>query len=680
MNNRHPSGSPDPAAPTPDASSAHYGSYDQQGAQHGHSGYDGFATGTFDQLGSGYGQADAIGDPSYGTHGGYDGVTPHASPLSDNGAVTGYDGSYDAPSSPAPSSGSYDSGQWDFTGVAYDGQSAGYDTGSYDTTGGWDGATGYPQQSDDSFAQVASGSADASGQWDTGAWESAAQTDTGQFATGSYGTGQFAAGQFDTAQADGGQFDTGAFDRAPFADPSYDTGQFDAGQFGTGRFDATGQFDTGQWNTAAFDDGRHEGGQFDTGQYGTVQWDTGSFQIGDAAGEAPLGAAAEHPGEQAADALDPYEDPTGWDTGAFATTAAGDPDPYGADSDPYGSPFPQAQPGEAHGRHEQAYDAAPEAEPERTASMPVLSESDLDDPADDGAYDADSTHSAGPSAGSPAESGTRVGRRRQQADAVAGTAPPARRDGNRGRRRPSARSRRSALLTVAVPSVAVMGVAAVAAASVSGVGGDGDDKKTDKAAQAVPDRPQVQPTAANSKLDTQLAGLTEKADNFANRASRTQERIDLKERQAAERKRKIAEAARKEAMRPKFSLPVQQHGLSAMYGQAGLNWMSLHTGIDFPVDGGTPVMAATDGTVRTQFNTAYGNMAIVTSPDGTETWYCHLSSTKLRSGTVQAGDTIAYSGDSGNSTGPHLHFEVRPGGGSAVDPLTWLRGHGLDPT
>ena len=91
-------------------------------------------------------------------------------------------------------------------------------------------------------------------------------------------------------------------------------------------------------------------------------------------------------------------------------------------------------------------------------------------------------------------------------------------------------------------------------------------------------------------------------------------------------------------------------------------------------------MSAIDGTVRTQWNSAYGNMAIVTGADGTETWYCHLSSTKIRSGPVKAGDVIAYSGNSGNSTGPHLHFEVRPHGGSSIDPLPWLRSHGLDPT
>ncbi|MYT23233.1 peptidoglycan DD-metalloendopeptidase family protein [Streptomyces sp. SID7760] len=240
-------------------------------------------------------------------------------------------------------------------------------------------------------------------------------------------------------------------------------------------------------------------------------------------------------------------------------------------------------------------------------------------------------------------------------------------------------AKRSALLTVAVPSACVMGVAGVAAASVGGL--TGTDKATaDTTTMAAPDPASVKPVAANNKLDTQLTALSADAGDFADRASRTQERIDLRQRQEDEKKRKAEEEAAKEAARPKFAIPVEQHGLSASFGQAGGMWMSVHTGIDFPVSYGTPVMSATDGTVRTQWNSAYGNMAIVTSPDGTETWYCHLSSTKIRSGKVKAGDVIAYSGNSGNSTGPHLHFEVRPGAGAAIDPLPWLRSHGLDPT
>ncbi|MFI1811992.1 peptidoglycan DD-metalloendopeptidase family protein [Streptomyces sp. NPDC020422] len=250
--------------------------------------------------------------------------------------------------------------------------------------------------------------------------------------------------------------------------------------------------------------------------------------------------------------------------------------------------------------------------------------------------------------------------------------------GSRGRRRTPAK--RSALLTVAVPSACVMGVAGIAAASVGGLTDSGADTKDDTTTLAAADPASVKQVAANSKLDTQLAALSADARDFGDRASRTQERIDLRLRQEAEKKKREEEAARKEALRPKFLLPVKLHQLSARFGQSGVNWMSVHTGIDFPVQYGTKVMSATDGTIRTQWNSAYGNMAIVTAADGTETWYCHLSSTKIRSGQVKAGDVIAYSGNSGNSTGPHLHFEVRPNGGQAIDPLPWLLSHGLDPT
>ncbi|WP_329456075.1 peptidoglycan DD-metalloendopeptidase family protein [Streptomyces sp. NBC_01497] len=259
----------------------------------------------------------------------------------------------------------------------------------------------------------------------------------------------------------------------------------------------------------------------------------------------------------------------------------------------------------------------------------------------------------------------------------AGTRTTARAAGSGSRRR--APAKRSALLTIAVPSACVMGVAGIAAASMNAVGG-GDDKQDDTTTTAAADPASVKPVAANDKMDTQLAALSADARDFGDRASRTQERIDLKERQAADKKKRDQEAARKEAARPKYLLPVKQRGLSAYFGQAGVNWMSVHTGIDFPVMTGTPVMAVTDGTVRTKWNPSYGNMAIVTAPDGTETWYCHLSSTRVRSGSVKAGDVIAYSGNTGNTTGPHLHFEVRPGGGAAIDPLPWLRSHGLDPT
>lgn len=341
-------------------------------------------------------------------------------------------------------------------------------------------------------------------------------------------------------------------------------------------------------------------------------------------------------GSHAAAGVDAFGQTMTWDQGAYA-------DPGSSIGFP-GSPDSLSSPAEEW-PGETSYDPAPETEPERTGVFEPASEECED------------------FATTPA--------------VVAGRPPePHRATGGRNRRAPA---RRSALLTVALPSVAVIGMAGVAAAAVNGLG--------DTTPQAASATSSVPPAVANSELDARLATLTASADDFADRASRTQERIDLTQRQQEDEKRREAEAARKkaeaaakEALRPKFALPVAQKGVGELFGAAGSMWSNRHTGLDFPVPMNTPVMAVTDGTVTAKWNQAYGNMVIVTAPDGTETWYCHLASAKIRSGSVKAGDVIAYAGSTGNSSGPHLHLEVHPGGAAAVDPLRWLRGHGLDPT
>lgn len=434
-----------------------------------------------------------------------------------------------------------------------------------------------------------------------------------------------------------GQWDTTGWDQTGQTGQADQWATGDTGAFPTTTFDSTA-YATGTFTTPAFETGGYAGyGSSDTGAYDATAWNTGATpENATYAPEQTSYPAYEH---QSA-AYEPYE-----------TAEFGSHDLHGAhdalgihDShEPAGTQESHDSLGADETAHTEAYDEASEAgEPE---PLPDL-------------VDVTADHSHEPAASS--------------ARPVSRSAAP--RGGGRGGRRRTP-AKRSALLTVAVPSACVMSVAGIAAASVSGVGGE--ETKDDTTSMAAADT--VQPAVANNKLDTQLAALNADAENFADRASRTQERIDLRERQAAEKKKREEEAARREAARPKFALPVKQHGLSATYGQAGVNWMSMHTGIDFPVGYGTPVMAATDGTVRTQLNSAYGNMVIVTAPDGTETWYCHLSAAKIRSGSVKAGDVIAYSGDSGNSTGPHLHFEVRPGGGAAIDPMPWLRSHGLNP-
>src|SRR6201999_1360431 len=104
--------------------------------------------------------------------------------------------------------------------------------------------------------------------------------------------------------------------------------------------------------------------------------------------------------------------------------------------------------------------------------------------------------------------------------------------------RPPARG--TALVTFAVPSACVMGAAGIAVASVGAIGaGDGGrDQRTSRATAEA-----AAPVAANSRVDTQLRAFTEDARDFGDRASRTQERLDLKARQVAARKKREAEAA-----------------------------------------------------------------------------------------------------------------------------------------
>ncbi|MFH9616920.1 M23 family metallopeptidase [Streptomyces pratensis] len=489
---------------------------------------------------------------------------------------------------------------------------------------------------------------------------------------------------------DSGQWDTGAHQQAPYdaydaqAHPqaqSYDTTAtwmpetVIPAQAAAPAPDATGQWDTTGWDMTGQADQWAAG---DTGAFPTTTFDTTAYATGTFAPPA-----FEATGYESYAATDTGAyDATAWNTGATPENAAYAPEQTSYPSYEHQSasyePYESAEfashdgahdphgPSGAHDHAEYTETSTPQTHAYTDSQTHAYTDSRTD------SYDDAS------SADGPEPTADVVGLTAGPASAAASARPVSRssapRGGGRGRRRTPAK--RSALLTVAVPSACVMSVAGIAAASVSGMAG-GEETKDETTSMAAADT--VKPAVANNKLDTQLANLSADAENFADRASRTQERIDLKERQAAEKKKREEEAARREAARPKFALPVQQHGLSATYGQAGVNWMSVHTGIDFPVGYGTPVMAATDGTVRTQLNSAYGNMVIVTAPDGTETWYCHLSTAKIRSGSVKAGDVIAYSGDSGNSTGPHLHFEVRPGGGSAIDPMPWFRSHGINP-
>ncbi|WP_031011583.1 M23 family metallopeptidase [Streptomyces sp. NRRL F-5727] len=148
------------------------------------------------------------------------------------------------------------------------------------------------------------------------------------------------------------------------------------------------------------------------------------------------------------------------------------------------------------------------------------------------------------------------------------------------------------------------------------------------------------------------------------------------ERIAAEK----AEAERLAQLAASYSMPLSSYTLTSTYMQSGSMWSSgYHTGLDFAAPTGTPLKAVHGGTITSAgWSGSYGYRIVLQLEDGTEIWYCHLSSMTVSAGqTVTTGETIGRVGATGNVTGPHLHMEVHTPDGSGIDPAEWLRSKGL---
>ena len=113
----------------------------------------------------------------------------------------------------------------------------------------------------------------------------------------------------------------------------------------------------------------------------------------------------------------------------------------------------------------------------------------------------------------------------------------------------------------------------------------------------------------------------------------------------------------------------------------GMRWGSMHPGQDFAVPTGTPVKSMSSGTVIfAGWQGGYGNKVEIQYWDGTVSWFCHNSRLLVKQGeSVTPGEVVSMSGNTGHSTGPHIHVEIHPNDGNPVPPIPWLKKMGAMP-
>ncbi|MFF5276306.1 M23 family metallopeptidase [Streptomyces sp. NPDC000133] len=187
--------------------------------------------------------------------------------------------------------------------------------------------------------------------------------------------------------------------------------------------------------------------------------------------------------------------------------------------------------------------------------------------------------------------------------------------------------------------------------------------------------------ATQADVQKRQAEVAAKAKAEANAKAAAKAKAEAKAKAAREAKARAARSAERTRLGA-FQLPVAGSYVTTGYKSSGSLWSSgRHSGIDFHAASGSSVVAVGSGTVvEAGWGGAYGNNIVLRMTDGTYTQYGHLSSIGVSVGqSVGAGQRIGFSGSTGNSTGPHLHFEARttPSYGSDMDPVAYLRAHGV---
>lgn len=257
-----------------------------------------------------------------------------------------------------------------------------------------------------------------------------------------------------------------------------------------------------------------------------------------------------------------------------------------------------------------------------------------------------------------------------------------------GKRRAERRPQRSLRLLPSMPLVAGLATVAVAALGAT-TAVDGDTT------QAAAHRIRMAPagalsgssaTSSSDLLSSRGGGIISRSSSRdAQAASADTALVEQAEETAEQRDVALAQFAKKAENRAAtiaknaWVKPLTSYHFSARFGAASYLWSHLHTGQDLGAPIGTQIHSIANGVVtETGYDGSYGNKTVITLDDGTEIWYCHQTTIFVNVGErVTGNEIIGLVGSTGNSTGPHLHIEVRPGGGDPVDPVPAFQQHGV---
>ncbi|GAA2031164.1 hypothetical protein GCM10009779_15180 [Polymorphospora rubra] len=239
---------------------------------------------------------------------------------------------------------------------------------------------------------------------------------------------------------------------------------------------------------------------------------------------------------------------------------------------------------------------------------------------------------------------------------------------------------------VALAATAILGVGLAGATAAAGGGDDtpaatsvtADARDRERAAERADRAQREAPTTAPVETGSPTADIPEPKAAPAEEQPQSSSPSAEPERTQSAPQRAAAPAPTSAAPKADWVNPMPGAATTSCYGQ---RWGTLHAGIDLAEPANTPIHAAGAGTVTIVgwAYAGYGISVVIDHGNNVFTHYAHQNRTAVEVGQrVNAGQVIGYEGSTGDSTGPHLHFEVHLGMWNQVDPAPWMRERGVD--